>query len=143
MREVLLGSEGVVETSGPELTILVRSHGHVLGMDKGYYQITNDFITDLVRSQTRGAVPMNNTLWDIILSIIGFVSRILASESSDTKVNCVTDAHWVRSDRTAHLAYHHGWDGQEARCTASERRSHQYGWIGGRWGRRQIGWAEL
>lgn len=43
------------------------------GMDKGYYQITNDFITDLVRSQTRGAVPMNNTLWDIVLSILGFI----------------------------------------------------------------------
>jgi hypothetical protein len=107
-------------------------------MDKGYYQITNDFITDLVRSQTRGAVPMNNTLWDIILSIIGFVSRISASESSDTmdpKLNCGTDAHWVRLDRTAHLAYHHGWDGQEARCSAFERRSHQYGWVGERWGR--------
>jgi hypothetical protein len=26
MREVLLSSEGVVETSGPELTILGRSH---------------------------------------------------------------------------------------------------------------------
>jgi 3-dehydrosphinganine reductase len=44
------------------------------GMNKGYYQITNDFITDLVRTQTRGAVPWNNPIYDLALSIIGFVS---------------------------------------------------------------------
>ena len=43
-------------------------------MDKGYYQITNDFITDIVRVQTAGSVPFNNSLWDIVLHIIGFVS---------------------------------------------------------------------
>jgi len=44
------------------------------GMNKGYYQITNDFITDLVRTQTRGAVPWNNPIYDFILSGLAFVS---------------------------------------------------------------------
>lgn len=46
----------------------------IAGMDKGYYQITNDLITDIVRVQSTGGVPSNNPVWDWVLLIIGSVS---------------------------------------------------------------------
>ncbi len=44
-------------------------------MDKGYYTITNDLVTDLMRVGGRGAAPMNNPVYDTLLGIIAYVSR--------------------------------------------------------------------
>ncbi|KAK4690067.1 hypothetical protein P7C73_g59, partial [Tremellales sp. Uapishka_1] len=41
------------------------------GVGKGYYQITNDFVSDLVRLQSRGSAPSNNVLLDTIYWFIG------------------------------------------------------------------------
>lgn len=47
---------------------------HLAGMDKGYYQITNDFISDIIRVRSKAAVPGNNIIYDLFLSLIGLAS---------------------------------------------------------------------
>jgi 3-dehydrosphinganine reductase len=47
---------------------------HAAGLSKGHYQITNDLITDLVRLQSKGAVPANNVAMDFLYWVIGGVS---------------------------------------------------------------------
>jgi len=49
------------------------------GLDKGYYQPTSYFITELMRMSTKGGVPGNNPLMDIIYWIGSGVSGPLAS----------------------------------------------------------------
>ncbi|ORY32168.1 hypothetical protein BCR39DRAFT_524443 [Naematelia encephala] len=45
--------------------------GHLIrGLEKGYYQPTSYFITDLVRVQTRGACPGNNPILDSLMWLI-------------------------------------------------------------------------
>lgn len=36
----------------------------VEGLERGYYQITNDLLTDILRVASRGNAPWNNILWD-------------------------------------------------------------------------------
>jgi hypothetical protein len=50
--------------------ILIR----IIGLERGYYQPTSYFITDLMRMQSRGAVPGNNVFMDVIWWFISGVS---------------------------------------------------------------------
>jgi 3-dehydrosphinganine reductase len=54
----------------------------VKGIERGNYQITNDFITDLVRVSAKGAVPGNGVL-DVAYGVIGAVSQLLCSDGAD------------------------------------------------------------
>lgn len=44
-----------------------------LGLQQGYFQITNDFITDILRVASRGNAPWNNVFWDSCLTVIAAV----------------------------------------------------------------------
>lgn len=43
------------------------------GLEQGYFQITNDFITDILRVASRGNAPWNNIVWDSCLGVIAAV----------------------------------------------------------------------
>ncbi|GHJ87840.1 hypothetical protein NliqN6_4242 [Naganishia liquefaciens] len=45
----------------------------ITGLERGYYQITNDLITDILRVASRGNAPWNNIVWDGILLIIAAI----------------------------------------------------------------------
>lgn len=47
----------------------------IKGIERGHYQITNDFVTDLVRVSAKGAVPGNGLL-DVFYGIVGAVSHL-------------------------------------------------------------------
>ena len=60
---------------------LLASAAHSLisslkGLERGYYQITNDLITDILRVASRGNAPWNNILFDWILLGIAAVGLV-------------------------------------------------------------------
>ncbi|KAJ9107233.1 hypothetical protein QFC20_003768 [Naganishia adeliensis] len=51
------------------------------GLERGYFQITNDFITGILRVASRGNAPGNNIFWDTCLVVIAAVDdRLLKSK---------------------------------------------------------------
>jgi 3-dehydrosphinganine reductase len=57
-----------------------RSAEYLLeGLDKGYYTITNDLVTDFMRVAACGTVPGNNLVYDRFLRGIAGVSRKVCS----------------------------------------------------------------
>ncbi|KAI5449447.1 3-dehydrosphinganine reductase [Naganishia albida] len=43
------------------------------GLERGYFQITNDMITDILRVASRGNAPGNNVIWDTCLVVIAAI----------------------------------------------------------------------
>ncbi|KAJ9091376.1 hypothetical protein QFC21_007231 [Naganishia friedmannii] len=43
------------------------------GLQRGYFQITNDLVTDLLRVASRGNAPWNNMFWDSCLTVIAAI----------------------------------------------------------------------
>jgi 3-dehydrosphinganine reductase len=62
-------------------TLLARYRGWLkpgtAGVQRGYFHISVDFITDIFRTSTRGATPFNNVVVDSLFQIIGSVSYML------------------------------------------------------------------
>ncbi|BEI84733.1 hypothetical protein CcaverHIS002_0501340 [Cutaneotrichosporon cavernicola] len=57
----------------------------VKGLERGNYQITNDFVTDLVRVSAKGAVPSNGPL-DVVYSIISAIGLPVWRMMTDSQV---------------------------------------------------------
>jgi 3-dehydrosphinganine reductase len=48
-----------------------------LGVERGQFHISLDFITNIFRASTRGTTPWNNVVVDAVYEIIGSVSHLL------------------------------------------------------------------
>jgi len=62
---------------------LIRWGG--IGLEKGYYQPTSYFVTDLMRMQSRGAVPGNDVLLDTVYWLVSGVSGLNGLRSPITR----------------------------------------------------------
>ena len=58
------------------------------GLEKGYYQPTSYWITDLMRMQSRGAVPGNNVLLDTMHWVVSGVSGSFSSQECAQQSYC-------------------------------------------------------
>lgn len=56
-----------------------------IGLEKGYYQPTSYFVTDLMRMQSRGAVPGNDVLLDTVYWLVSGVSGLNGLHSPITR----------------------------------------------------------
>lgn len=58
------------------------------GIEKGYYQITNVIVCDLLRVQSKGAVPYNNLFMDMIYSGVALVGDHSSFRFGVTRFEC-------------------------------------------------------
>lgn len=60
----------------------------IRGLERGNYQITNDLVTDLVRSASRGPVPSNGPL-DFVYALIALIGLPIWRRITDAQVRGV------------------------------------------------------
>lgn len=84
--------------------------GDLTGLEKGYYQITNDLNTELMRVGGNQSVPGNNFFWDAILLFIAWVSHGPSSPNPDEWLKEHGTLNPKTTDRCPHMANDDGRD---------------------------------
>ncbi|KAH8828168.1 oxidoreductase [Flagelloscypha sp. PMI_526] len=63
-----------IEEVDQGMRVREAAEGFLYGVEKGTFQITNDLVMDILRTSSRGYLPVNTVILDVFYTVMGLVS---------------------------------------------------------------------